>query len=204
MKSPILATALLPLFVASAAFADDGAWLVRGRLIHVDPANDGGKTSIGGKPHAGTDTVPEVDVTYFPTPAIGVELIAATTEHAMKVHKGTNVDLGSVRLLPPTLTAQYHFDCPQQLGKFKPYVGAGINFTHFYDADHPGLASVKYDDAFGTVLQAGVDYKLTDRVYLNADVKQVFLSTDVRVNDTITAKAHLNPVIAGLGVGYRF
>ncbi len=199
---PLLALTLLTP-AAFAAGGTEGDWLVRGRIINVNPANDGGQTSIGGKPYAGTDTVPEVDVTYFATPNIGIELIAATTEHAMKTNKGSNVDLGSVKLLPPTLTAQYHFNNPC-LGKFKPYVGAGLNYTHFFDADHPGLASVKYDDAFGTVVQAGVDYKLTDKVYLNADLKHVFLSTDVRVNDTITAKANLNPVIAGVGVGYRF
>ncbi len=183
--------------------AEEGDWLIRARAIHVNPRNDGGSTSIGGKPHAGTDLVPEVDITWFATPNIGLELIAATTEHAMKVNKGTSVDLGSVKLLPPTLTAQYHFTNPC-LGKLKPYVGAGINYTHFYNADHPGLNAVKYDDAFGTVVQAGTDYKLTDKIYLNADIKQVFLSTDVTVNNSVTAKANLNPVIAGVGIGYRF
>jgi outer membrane protein len=191
--------------VSTSVYAQaNGNWLVRGRVINVAPANDGGKTSIGDKPHAGNDTVPEIDLTYFVTPNFGIEAIAAITEHKMDVRKGTNVNLGKVKLLPPTLTAQYHFNYPRQLGAFKPYVGAGINFTHFYDAEHPGLGSVKYDDTFGTVLQGGVDYKLTDQVYLNADMKKVFLSTDVTVNNTITAKSNLNPTIIGLGLGYRF
>lgn len=203
MKTPLALLGILIPFATHAAPAAEGDWLVRARAIHVNPRNDGGETSIGGKPYAGTDIVPEVDITYFATPNIGIELIAATTEHAMKVNKGTNVDLGSVKLLPPTLTAQYHFTNPC-LGKLKPYLGAGINYTHFYDSDHPGLSSVKYDDSFGTVLQAGTDYKLTDKLYLNADIKQVFLSTDVTVNNSITAKSNLNPVIAGVGIGYRF
>ena len=206
MKHLPTALALLAAAAPLAAFADatpDGNWLVRARAIHVNPRNDGGSTSIGGKPHAGTDTVPELDLTYFATPNIGFELIAATTEHNIKVNKGTNANLGSVKLLPPTLTAQYHFTNPA-LGKLKPYVGAGINYTHFYDADHAGFSSVTYDYAFGTVLQAGADYKLTENIYLNADIKQVFLSTDVTVNNSITAKANLNPVIAGIGIGYRF
>lgn len=197
------AMALTGLASAHAEAVAEGNWLVRGRIIHVNPNNDGGSTSIGGKPKVGSDTVPEIDVTYFVTPNIGIELIAATSKHRAQVARGTNTDLGDVMLLPPTLTAQYHFTHPS-LGKFKPYVGAGITYAHFYDADHPGLDSVKYDNAFGAALQAGVDYKLTDKIYLNADVKQILLSTDVTVNDTITAKANLNPVVAGIGIGYRF
>ena len=192
-------------FAAATQAADttEGNWLVRGRIINIDPANDGGESSIGGKPKVGSDTVPEIDVTYFVTPNIGFELIAATTEHDVKLNKGNNTDLGSIKLLPPTLTAQYHFthEC---LGKWKPYVDAGVTYAHFYDAEPPGLGSVKYDDSFGAAFQAGVDYKLTDKVYLNADVKKILVSTDVTVNDTITAKANLNPVVAGIGVGYRF
>ena len=113
----------------------------------------------------------------------------------------TAVDLGAVRLLPPTLTAQYHFT---DLGKWKPYLGAGITYAYFYDSDHPGYGSVKYDSTFGFAMQAGVDYKLKEKWYLNADVKKILLSTDVTVNDTIKAKAQLNPWVFGFGVGYRF
>jgi outer membrane protein len=203
IKTCLAATAMATLIAAAAtAQPQDGNWLVRGRLIHVDPANNGGDVSIGGKPKAGTDTVPEIDVTYFATPHIGFELIAATTNHDIHVTKRPNgLDLGKVKLLPPTLTAQYHFT---ERCNFKPYVGAGVTYAHFYDAEHPGFGSVKYSDSWGTALQAGVDYKIAPKWYLNADVKKVFVSTDVTVNNTITAKANLNPTIAGVGIGYRF
>lgn len=187
------------------SFAEDGNWLVRGRLIDVDPANNGGKTSIGGKAHADATIVPEVDVTYFVNDNIGFELIAATSKHHTKVNKKpTETDLGDVWVLPPTLTAQYHFT-DACLGKFKPYVGAGVTYAHFYNAEHAaGLNSVKYEDSFGPALQAGVDYKLTDKLYLNADVKRLYVNSNVKVNDTITATANLQPWVIGVGVGYRF
>lgn len=204
LAAALLLTTTLTVHAADTA---EGKWLVRGRVVQVNPANDGGitNTRIGGKPKGDNDTVPEVDLTYFVTPNIGVEVIAATTKHDTKVARtGGNIDLGSVRLLPPTATVQYHFT-NEQLGQFKPYVGAGITYAHFYDADHPGFNSVKYDDSFGVALQAGVDYKLTDNIYLNADIKKIYVSTDVSVNNgTVTAKAELNPVVAGLGIGYRF
>jgi outer membrane protein len=40
----------------------------------------------------------------------------------------TTTKLGSVDLLPPTLTLQWHF-MPDQ--SFDPYVGAGVNYTYF-------------------------------------------------------------------------
>jgi len=205
MKTLALATLIaLATTAAHAAPVPEGSWLLRARLINLKPANDGGHVAtLGGKPQANGDTVPELDLTYFATPNLALELIAATTQHNVRTVKGSNTALGSIRLLPPTLTAQYHFTHPC-LGKFKPYVGAGVTYAHFYDSDHPGLGSVKYDNAWGTALQAGVDYKLTDKVYLNADLKKIYVSTDVTVNDTISARANLNPLVAGLGIGYRF
>ncbi|MFZ2587203.1 MAG: OmpW family outer membrane protein [Alphaproteobacteria bacterium] len=203
----VAATLTLVALLATAAHAEDGNWMVRGRVINVAPSNNGGDASIGGKPHADNSFAPEVDVTYFATPNIGFEVIAATTKHDTKVNKKpTETDLGSVWVLPPTLTAQYHVT-EACLGNFKPYVGAGVTYAHFYNAEHrnaPGINSVKYDDAFGPALQAGVDYKISDNMYLNADVKKLYISTDVKVNDTITAKANLQPWVMGVGVGYRF
>lgn len=197
------ATALaLTLGMIGAAQAEDGKLLVRARMIKVTPNNDGGSASVGGKPSVGADTVPEVDATYFFTPNVAAELIAGTTEHSVRVmNRPAGLDLGKVKLLPPTLTAQYHFT---GMKCFKPYVGAGITYAHFYDAEHPGYGSVKYDDNWGAALQAGVDYKLTDKIYLNADVKKIMVKTNVTVNDSITAKANLNPTVIGLGAGYRF
>lgn len=187
---------------AKAAAETEGNWLVRGRIITVDPANDGGHVNtLGGKPKVGTDTVPEIDITYFVTPNIGIEAIAATTEHKVHVTKRpAELDLGKVKLLPPTVTANYHFN----LGNFKPYVGAGLTYAHFYDAEHPGYGSVKYDDNWGTALQVGADYQVCKNWVVNADIKKIFVSSDVTVNDTIKAKANLNPTVAGIGIGYRF
>ncbi|XLM23340.1 OmpW family protein, partial [Chromobacterium piscinae] len=50
-----------------------------------------------------------------------------TSRH--KVTTNAFGDLGKVSVLPPTLTLQYHF-MPE--ATFRPYVGAGINYTRFY------------------------------------------------------------------------
>src|SRR5262249_35431926 len=143
---------------------------------------------------------------YFFTDNIAAEFIAAVTRHNISA-SGTafgNVSVGKVSLLPPTLTAQYHF---MPKSRISPYLGAGINYTWFFDSSPAGgtVTSARYDDNFGAVIQAGLDYNVADRWYLNLDVKQVFLSTTATLNGgAIKAKTDLNPTIVGLGVGYRF
>lgn len=208
---------------AEAADSDQGftagSILLRARAIGVMPdtgtsLSGSGAAVVGGSASVTDNWVPELDGTYFFTPNIAVEAIAGVTYHDVtdignKLGAlGLNpLKLGSVRLLPPTVTAQWHF-MPTQ--KFKPYVGAGLNFTVFYD-QHGGpsnvIQSTHYDNAFGAALQAGADYNIGDRWYLNVDVKKLFLSTDVHLGTIvgpIKANVTLDPWILGMGIGYRF
>ncbi|MBX3456431.1 OmpW family outer membrane protein [Ferrovibrio sp.] len=185
-----------------------GDIMLRGRLIGVIPDEDSTVTVIGGKVDASNTWTAEADVSYFFTDNIAAELIAATTKHKMAVNGSTagNVGLGDVWLLPPTLTLQYHF---QPKAAFSPYVGLGATYAIFYNEKvGSGLRSVDYDNAWGVALQAGFDYALGNSWYLNADVKKIFLNTDVTVRTnagaTINADVDLNPWVIGLGVGYKF
>lgn len=181
-----------------------GDLLVRARGILVVPDDAARISGIGGDTELSDEVVPELDFTWFFTDNLGFELILGTTSHQVEARRTTlgNVDLGSVNLLPPTITVQWHF-FPE--GPVSPYVGAGINYTIFYDVERAGpVTSIDYDDAFGWALQAGVDVAVTDRLYLNLDVKKIFLETDVRINNAIDASVEINPWILGVGVGYRF
>lgn len=186
------------------AFAEAGDFLFRLRGIAVMPADGGAE--ILGNPSAGLDIdtafVPEIDLTYFMTDHLALELIAASARHEVTLETpGGNVDLGDVRLLPPTLTLQYHFR-PDAV--VRPYVGAGLNFTLFMGADAPGF-TIDYDNAFGAVLQAGFDVGITENTFLNFDFKKVFLDTDVALNGgAVQARAEINPIIAGAGIGIKF
>jgi outer membrane protein len=178
-----------------------GDFMVRLRAIGMLP-DESASTSIGGDVNVSNDWVPEIDFTYFVTDNIALELIAATTKHDVSHTAG--IDLGEVNLLPPTLTLQYHFMPKERLS---PYIGAGLNYTFFYDEDAPGgaVTSINYDNNIGYALQAGVDYAVADNWYLNLDVKKIFLSTDVSINGgAITADVDLDPWVVGFGVGYRF
>jgi outer membrane protein len=162
--------------------------------ITIAGANIGGTTKV-------TDSfVPEADLTYFITDNIGVEAIAAITKHTASNSVAGRI--ASVWLLPPTITAQYHFD---PSGPFRPYVGAGVNYTFFYDAKSP-LPNIQFKNSFGWALQAGMDIPVGDGPYfLNLDVKKLFLNTSIRaMGGAVRASASLDPWIVGAGVGIRF
>jgi outer membrane protein len=180
---------------------------IRLRGIGVVPTERGAIKTAAGAPtglnaEVDNDYVPEVDISYFVTPNIALELIAATTKHEVNASNG--LDMGSVRLLPPTLTLQYHFT---PTARFSPYVGAGLNYTFFYNEKKGALRSISYDDNIGYALQAGIDYAISGPWSFNIDVKKLWLSTDVKADlggTALKADVDLNPWIFGVGLGYRF
>ena len=191
MKKSLITLALIAAMPAT-ALAEN--WMMRVRAIDIAPDVS---SSLAGL-DVSDEWVPEIDFTYFVTPNIGVELILGTARHEVTL-AGVG-SLGKLNVLPPTLTVQYHFN---PTSKIKPYVGAGLNYTRFYNVDLPGL---KVDsNSFGGALQAGVDIEVTKNGYINLDVKKIWIDTDV----TTTAGApvsslDIDPVVWGIGYGFRF
>ena len=153
-----------------------------------------------------------MDFTYFFTEHFAAELILGTAKHDVQAINtlAGDVNLGSVWLLPPTLTAQYHFYTSDQK-VFKPYIGAGVNYTLFYNVKSGDVAGVEYDNALGYAAQVGFDLMLDDTFFINFDAKRLFLSTDVTVDASnlapglsIPAEVDINPWLIGVGVGMKF
>lgn len=191
-----LVTAAVP---ASAAPYEAGTVLLRARAVEIVP-DVSSTVSIGGKVSITDTTIPEADITYFLTPHWSLELIAGSDKHA--IYYG-NTKLANVWLLPPTLTVQYHFD---QIGPLQPYVGAGPNYTVFYDRSTGPLGKLRTTDNWGFALQAGIDVPLTEdgRFFFNFDVKRLWLSTSASFSASpVTAKVNINPWLIGSGVGIR-
>jgi outer membrane protein len=174
------------------AAAED--WLVRARVISVQPESS--SAPVAGVSAANKATL-EVDFTRFLTNNIAVELILATTKHDISLNGAA---LGSVGVLPPTLTAQYHFS-PE--ATIKPYLGAGVNYTRFYSTSLTSGFAVE-GNSFGPALQAGVDFQIDKNLFINVDVKKLFIKTDVTSNGTYATTLTLNPVVFGVGMGKKF
>lgn len=173
---------------------------VRVRVLDVAPDEDT-TVNIGGKTSVDNAITPEVDVSYFFTPNVAAELIAATSQH--EIDYTGNVNLGDAWILPPTLTLQYHFAPDSALS---PYVGAGVNYSMFYGEDTaPGFTNLEVDGGFGWALQAGADYWMNEHWGLNLDVKKIFLNIDGKLNNgAITTDIDLDPWVVGAGISYRF
>ena len=188
------------------AFKSAGKWLIGLKVLNLDPDVESA-TSIGGEATVDDDTVPELDIRYFITDNIAIEAILGTTEHNVAA-VGTalgNVNLGTVKVLPPTFTLQYHFTSES---RFLPYIGAGINYTFFYD-DNPGDAvGISYKDDFGFALNIGFDYVINENNYFNIDIKKYTLSTDTEIDagaaGIATASVDLDPLAISIGYGWRF
>lgn len=207
-KSLLLAATILGLTVTGAAHAgaEAGDWQFRVRALHVVPDESAVITPIGGDVSIDTSIVPELDISYFFSPNWSVELILGVTPHDVMA-TGTaagNVALGDVTLLPPTLVLQYHFNAD---GRVRPYVGAGVNYTHFFNENTaPGSIAtrVEYDDSFGFAAQAGVDIDINETWFFNVDLKRIDINTDVTINGTIQADVDIDPWVFGVGFGRRF
>ncbi|MBO6534174.1 MAG: OmpW/AlkL family protein [Allomuricauda sp.] len=214
MRKKLLVAVVALLGLSNFAMAQDapadngGTWQFRLRGIVISPDESADIEAIGGDVDISTAVVPELDITYFFNENWSMELILGTAKHDVKAVETAagEIDLGSVWLLPPTLTGQYHFTG----GNFVPYVGAGVNLTLFYGVDEgPVVDDIEYDTAVGFALQSGFDYMLNDKWFLNFDVKKLFLNTTATVNATtalgatVDADVDINPWIFGFGVGIK-
>lgn len=208
--------------IAAPAAAEDhtgiekGDVLIRLRGIGVLPQASSGPvlpTFPTGRVTVGDSYVPEIDFTYMLTNHLGLELIAAVTNHTAYGRDALAPvgKIGDIWVLPPTLTLQYHF-MPQT--KFRPYLGFGINQTWYFhgttgDVVNAALGPSKFSlsPSFGYAAQAGFDIDITKRIFLNFDVKYVDMRSTARVFSpgvTNAVRVNISPIIAGVGVGMRF
>ncbi|WAC73562.1 outer membrane beta-barrel protein [Roseateles sp. SL47] len=179
----------------------ENPWLVRVRALHLDSAN---KDSTGLDLSINNKTFPEFDVSYFFTPNFAAELVL-TYPQKQKLYSG-GTQIGSLKHLPPTLTAQYHFN---PAGQVRPYVGAGVNYTNFssvhFNSDvQAALEPSIKKNSFGLAAQVGVDVMLDKQWSLNFDIKKVQIRTKVSSAGTEVGKFKVDPLLIGVGVGYRF
>jgi outer membrane protein len=199
MKKQIIVAAVLAACAASGVMAQtvgEGPWLLRARAVHLDMSN---KDSTGLGLAVNNKTIPEFDVTYFFTPNFAAELVLTVPQEQKVYSNGTQI--GTFKHLPPTLLAQYHFT---GLQGYRPYVGLGINYTDISKVNLLDGAATLDTDSWGGALQAGVDIFLDKNWSINLDVKKVYIKSRVYSSGVNAGTLKLDPVMAGVGIGYRF
>ena len=195
MKKMIVLAALAACGLC-AVQAQESPWMVRVRATNLDMAN---KDSTGLGLTVNNKTIPEFDVSYFFSPNLAAELILTVPQKQTVSSQGT--EIGTFKHLPPTLLLQYHFT---GLKGFKPYVGAGINYTDISKVNVLSGQATLDKDSWGGAVQVGVDVPLDKNWSINLDVKKIYLQSDVYVGGASAGTLKLNPVAASIGVGYRF
>jgi outer membrane protein len=232
MLKSLFSASLLALVVASpAAFAHQaGDIIVRAGAATVDPQEDSSRISTsatgsidGTSAGVGSSTQLGLTGAYMLTDHVGIELLAATPfSHDISV-KGIDAALGTpqgtidgsfadVKQLPPTLSLQYY---PMEASSvFQPYVGAGLNYTLFFDDSLTsrqkanGFSNLDLDNSVGLAFQVGADYMLTDNILLNAAVWYIDIDTTATADHNALGKVKVDvdvdPFVYMVGLGYKF
>lgn len=201
-RTRLIAAAALACAAVAPAYAGD--FMVRARVLQLDPANQNTADAVITTDSVSVNTkyIWEIDASYFVTPNVAFELIA-TTPQKQTVTSSQLGKLGTLRHLPPTLTAQYHFAPTNPT--VRPYVGFGVNYTHFSAVNLNEAAPLDIDrHSWGTAIQFGADFPITEKVSLNVDFKKIDIRTRVYLNGQQLGTVKVDPVLFGIGIGYRF
>lgn len=191
-----IAVFVATMVMSSLAAAAAGQWVVRGRVLYIAPDASSAALNLD----VDSRVTPELDISRFITNNFALELILATQRHDVTAG---GVNVGKVSHLPPTVTAQWHF-MPE--ATFRPYVGVGLNYTRFYDIELGGGTLTVDKNSWGPALQIGADIPITRTLFLNVDVKKIWIKTDVKSTATGATLTDLkiNPWVYGVGIGMRF
>ncbi|ELY4671021.1 outer membrane protein OmpW [Cronobacter muytjensii] len=210
MKKLIVAMAVAGCFSGMASAHEAGDFFMRAGTATVRPS-EGSDNVLGmGGFKVNNNTQLGLTFTYMATDNIGVELLAATP-FRHKVGLGPTGDLATVHQLPPTLMAQWYFGDSQS--KLRPYIGAGINYTTFFDEDFNdtgkknGLSDLSVDDSWGAAGQVGLDYMVNKDWLINMSVWYMDIDTTVKFKaggQQQNIDTRLDPWVFMFSAGYRF
>ena len=203
-RMSLIILALSPFVTSNSHAVEQGDWLVRFGAVNVSPNDSSG--TLSGAPTVGVavdgDTQIFLNVSYMIKPNIALELLAASPfEHTISATGALSEDIATTKQLPPTLSAQYHFT-PKD--SFRPYVGAGLNYTTFFDETPTAvISSISLDDSFGLAVQGGFDVDINKDWFANVDLRYINIETTATTNlGTVDVK--INPWVFSAGVGMRF
>ncbi|HJU70290.1 MAG TPA: OmpW family outer membrane protein [Paucimonas sp.] len=121
--------------------------------------------------------------------------------------------IARVKQAGPTVFVNYNFGAEEN--KFRPFLGVGVNYTHFFDAQSSssgnlasgGPTKISLSDSVGLAAQVGASYQLTDRWSLVGSIVAAKVKSDMTATTgSLERKTTIDfrPVVYTLGVAYRF
>ncbi|MCR9104383.1 MAG: outer membrane beta-barrel protein [Gammaproteobacteria bacterium] len=223
-----LATAMLAGPAVAMAY-EQGDWIIRGGLANVNPDASSDAISIPTSPPTvfenGVDVKDDTQIfvtgTYMFADNWGVEVLASTPFEHDIVLNDAPVDAGSTKHLPPTVVVNWYPRGGQE--GWQPYIGAGLNYTFFWDEqvdsqlegalgdivgnDGPLPADLSLDDSWGLALRAGVDIPINDNWAVSASMYWIDIDTSATVSTAVADvdfDVEIDPFVYMLGVAYKF
>ena len=213
MKKTISSLAVVAALVSPSVFAhSEGDFILRVGAASVVP-NDSSDKILDSQYELEVNSDTQLGLTfgYMFTDNISLEVLAATPfSHDISTDL-VGKDIGSTKHLPPTVMVQYYFGDAQS--KFRPYVGAGLNYTIFFDEGFnstgkgAGLSDLKLDDSFGLAANVGLDYMINDKWFLNASAWYANIETEATYKAGGAKQktdVEINPWVFMISGGYKF
>ncbi|WP_417346016.1 outer membrane protein OmpW [Ferrimonas sp.] len=209
MMKQTLISALVLASLSAPAFAarEAGDFIVRAGWAQVSPDESSEDVAGNGEFSVDSNSQLGLNFTYMLTDAWAVEVLAATPfKHDVGLPGIGNI--AEVTHLPPTVMAQYYFGSD----KIRPYIGAGINYTYFWDEEFTNdldgaLTDLELSDSWGLAAQVGIDYELNDNWLINASIWYLDIQTDVDFKlggDSVSIETDIDPWVYMVSVGYKF
>lgn len=200
------------------ALAEKGDWIVRGGLTMVDP--DGWTGPFSDVEDVNYEVSEEstfgFSVTYMFADRWGVDFFGIVpAEHEVTIPvlpgvtppeiTGNKVEILSGKVLPPTLSLQYHF-MPD--GMIRPYLGAGINYTT-WSSEEIIEGTLELDSSIGFAADLGVDLQFDGGWLINLDIRYLDIPVEgvqvIEGDPPYKIKGiSIDPMVYSLMVGYRF
>ncbi|MFT5236256.1 MAG: outer membrane protein [Shewanella sp.] len=206
----IAATLLSAGFTASVSAHQAGDIIVRAGAVVVAPNESSPVVANIAEFAVSNNTQLGLNFGYMLTDNIGIELLAATP-FSHDISLGALGKIAETKQLPPTLVAQYYFGSSDS--KLRPYIGAGVNFTNFFDnefnqdAKDAGLSDLSMSNSWGVAAQVGIDYQVNKNWLVNASVWYAQISTDVKFNlgaEAQNVETDIDPWVYMVSIGYTF
>lgn len=215
LKLAALFAAAMLIWVNDVEAKEKGDWIIRAGVSYIDPKSDNGSID-----ELSVDVVVDsasmltFDGTYMFTDNFGLEVLAALPfKHDVKLDDGSDTaKVATVKHLPPTVSGVWNFN-PK--GKVQPYAGVGVNWTIFFDESEKGLlddldASLKLKNSLGLAAVVGVDVMLTERMFLNGNIRYMDIDSDAKITipgetDTVLeTEVNIDPWVYAINIGWVF
>lgn len=178
---------------AASATAAEGDWLLRVGAHQIDPKGNN-------HPDVNVDSGTSLtfSATYFYTNNFAVEVLGGLPfNHDIRLKENTRI--AKTRHLPPTVTAQWHF--APDATTFRPYVGAGLNYTTFFDVKTTGPlegSRLDLDDSFGLSAEVGMDVALNNDWSVNFNVRWFDIDSDAKLDGESAGTVEIDPYAYGV------